>query len=151
MVLIISRGPSHCEHSRRSHPRSVIRTRPSRNRITHMRATRKHGIRVRNAQTKCAKVQKIIALFQGSALLCTCAVEYCSAAAWSSSSINLCVIRRTRLWHGPHPEQGRAQQHCAGKLCMGLPSTLHNEWSKKGFAGSPRPGPGSHIGGSCER
>ena len=88
-----------------------------------MRATRKHGIRVpRNAQTKCAKVQKITALFQGSALLYICVVvEYCSAAAWSSSSINLCVIRRTRLWHGPHPEQGWAA-HCAlgGKRCMGL-------------------------------
>ena len=88
-----------------------------------MRATRKHGTRVRrNAQTKCAKVQKITALFQGSILLYICVVEYCSAAAWSSSSINLCVIRRTRLWHGPHPEQGWAA-HCAlgGKRCMGLP------------------------------
>ena len=108
-------SPSHCDDSRRSHPWSVIRTR--RSRITHMRTTRKHGIcRARNAQTKRAKVQKIAALFQGSTLLYI--VEYCWAV-WRSSSINLGVIRRTRLWHGQaHPEQGRAQ--CGGKLCMGL-------------------------------
>ena len=129
-------------------PRSVIRTRPESLTCAQLANTASgYDGTLRQSAQKCRKLQPCFRVLHS----CICAVEYCSAAAWSSSSINLCVIRRTRLWHGPHPEQGWAQQHCGGKLCMGLPSTLHNEWRKKGFAGSPRPGPGSHIGGSCER
>ena len=88
------------------------------------------------------KVQKIaVAVFpqSSSSSSSSCMlyiVEFCSAAVRRSSSINLGVIRRTRLWHEAHPEHkgGRG----AGKPCTGLlcnqHATLHNELnSKKGF------------------
>ena len=107
------------------------------------------------------KVQKIaVAVFpqSSSSSSSSCMlyiVECCSAAVRRSSSINLGVIRRTRLWHEAHPEHkgGRG----AGKPCTGLllcntlmellcnqHATLHNELnSKKGFGGSPHSGPRS--------
>ena len=116
-------------------------------------ATRKQGIRttqgteqildVQGTERSADKVQKIaVAVFpqsSSSSSSSSCMlyiVECCSAAVRRSSSINLGVIRRTRLWHEAHPEHkgGRG----AGKPCTGLlcnqHATLHNELnSKKGF------------------